>query len=156
MAYQYRSQARKLALQALCAYEAVGDGFREQLGRFLHDDEILADVGIEAPPDAEIVAFAQRITQAAWSRRGELDRRIEATAAHWSLARMTPVDRNILRLGLCELLEPAADASAAVIISEALELARVFGDADSPAFVNGVLDAARRQLDRECATPIPE
>ncbi|GMU82646.1 MAG: transcription antitermination factor NusB [Phycisphaerales bacterium] len=153
MTYQYRTQARKLALQALCAYEAVGDGFREQLGRFLSDDEILSDIGIASPPEAEIVRFAHRLTQGAWSRRGELDRRIEGSAAHWSLARMTPVDRNILRLGLFELLEPVVDAPPAAIISEALELARVFGDTDSPAFVNGVLDAARRQIDHERASP---
>lgn len=153
MTYQYRSQARKLALQALCAYEAVGDGFREQLGRFLNDDEILADIGIEAPPDAEVVRFAQRLTQGAWSRRSELDRRIAASAAHWSLSRMTPVDRNILRLGLFELLDPVADAPPPAIISEALELARVFGDTDSPAFVNGVLDAARREIDPQRASP---
>lgn len=152
MTYHYRSQARKLALQALCAYEAVGDDFRDQLGRFLSDDEILADVGIDAPPDAEVVQFAHRLTQGAWSQRGDLDRRIEANAAHWSLTRMTPVDRNVLRLGLYELLHPVADSPPAAIISEALELARVFGDTDSPAFVNGILDAGRRQIEQERAT----
>ena len=58
---------------------------------------------------------------------------------------MTPVDRNVLRLGLYELLEHP-ETPPQVVINEAIELARRFGDADSPAFVNGVLDAIRRSV----------
>ena len=57
---------------------------------------------------------------------------------------MTPVDRNVLRLGLFELLH-TTNTPPAVVIDEAINLARHFGDSDSPAFVNGVLDALRRQ-----------
>ena len=60
---------------------------------------------------------------------------------------MAVVDRLVLRLGVYELL--AAETPAAVVIDEAIELARTFGDEPSPRFVNGVLDAVRRGLDRE-------
>jgi N utilization substance protein B len=144
MAVSKRSQSRMLALQALCAYEAVGDAFQTQLGRFLTDDEILNDLAIDAPVDVELATFARHLADGAWRECKLLDARLERTATHWSLARMTPVDRNILRLGLYELLH-SEQTPAAVVIDEAINLARQFGDTDSPAFVNGVLDALRRE-----------
>jgi N utilization substance protein B len=144
MAVSKRSQARMLALQALCAYEAVGDSFRTELPRFLSDDEILADLGIVGPLDDDLAAFARALADGAWSQRSALDEHLQRTATHWSLARMTPVDRNVLRLGLYELLH-VPQTPPAVAIDEAINLARQFGDTDSPAFVNGVLDALRRE-----------
>src|SRR5262245_3005580 len=144
MAGSNRSQARMLALQALCAYEAVGDSFRSQLPRFLADDEILADLGIDGPLDEYLTIFARHLADGAWSERRELDEHLQRTATHWSLTRMTPVDRNVLRLGLYELLH-VPQTPPAVTIDEAINLARQFGDTDSPAFVNGVLDALRRE-----------
>ena len=132
-----------LALQALCAFEAVGEKFSEQLDDFLRDEQALADLQIDTPPPPELAHFARTLAQGAWGQRRELDDKLSKTAAHWSVARMTPVDRNILRLGLHELLA-CPDTPPQVVINEAIELARRFGDADSPAFVNGVLDAVRR------------
>jgi N utilization substance protein B len=132
-----------LALQALCAFEAVGERFGEQLERFLHDEQVLADLAIDPPLSETLLRFAADLARQAWAQRGLLDEKLSRTAAHWSLARMTPVDRNVLRLGLHELLEHP-ETPPQVVINEAIELARQFGDADSPAFVNGVLDAIRR------------
>ncbi len=132
-----------LALQALCAFEGVGEQFGPQLDEFLCDEPVLVDLDVDLPPPAELVDFARTLAQGAWARRQVLDEKLSQTAAHWSVARMTPVDRNILRLGLYELLEHP-DTPPQVVINEAIELARRFGDADSPAFVNGVLDAVRR------------
>lgn len=137
-----------LALQALCAYEAVGDAFQTQLARFFADDEILNDLGIETPVDADLATFARHLADGAWRECKRLDARLERTATHWSLTRMTPVDRNILRLGLYELIH-TEQTPPAVVIDEAINLARQFGDTDSPAFVNGVLDALRRGLNAE-------
>lgn len=134
-----------LALQALCALEAVGDGFRAELARFLADTENLADLGFDAPPDDDGLAFARRLADGAWVDRKLLDERLQKCAAHWSLARMTPVDRNILRLSLFELINDPETPSA-VVVNEAIELARKFSDTESPAFVNGILDAARREI----------
>ena len=144
-----------LALQALCAYEALGDSFRSELPRFLVDDEILADLEISGPLDDDLTAFARTLADGAWSRRSELDEHLQRTSTHWSLTRMTPVDRNVLRLGLYELLH-TGQTPPAVAIDEAINLARQFGDTDSPAFVNGVLDALRRESDARASAPEPE
>jgi N utilization substance protein B len=139
-----------LALQALCAFEAVGEKFGEQLDEFLADEQVLADLNIDRPAPGESLDFARALATGAWAQRQTLDDKLSQTAAHWSLARMTPVDRNVLRMGLHELLEHP-ETPPQVVINEAIELARRFGNADSPAFVNGVLDAVRRacQLPRD-------
>jgi N utilization substance protein B len=155
MAVSERSQARMLALQALCAYEAVGDSFRTELPRFLADDEILADLGILSPLADDLNAFARSLADGAWAERRALDDHLQRTATHWSLTRMTPVDRNVLRLGLFELLH-MPQTPAAVVIDEAINLARQFGDTDSPAFVNGVLDALRREAEARLASAAAE
>lgn len=150
-----------LALQALCAYDGVGEAFDEYLNSFLRDGEVLHDLGIEHFPTGEMLIFARALARGAWSRRQYLNEQLSRTAAHWSLDRMTPVDRNVLRLGLYELLEHPETAPQ-IVINEAIELARRFGDADSPSFVNGVLDALRRTLvnfeepDAPSASPLSE
>lgn len=141
-----------LALQALCAYEAVGDSFRSDLPRFLVDDEILSDLGINGPLTDDLTAFARSLADGAWAKRSELDEHLQRTSTHWSLTRMTPVDRNVLRLGLFELLH-TTNTPPAVAIDEAINLARHFGDSDSPAFVNGVLDALRRETSARSSAP---
>ena len=134
-----------LVLQALCAFEAVGGQFSEQLDYFLRDEDALADLDIELPLSDELLRFARSLALGAWAQREVLNDKLSRAAAHWSLARMTPVDRNVLRLGLYELREHP-ETPPEVVINEAIELARRFGDADSPAFVNGVLDAIRRSV----------
>lgn len=129
-----------LALQGLCAYEAVGEKFDLFFASFLSDPEVLDDLGIEGPLEEETRSFAFTLARGAWVAMAALDELIEKTATHWRIGRMTPVDRNILRLGLHELRTQPSTA-AEVVITEAIELARHFGDTDSPAFVNGVLDA---------------
>lgn len=145
MATRKRTQARSLALQALCAYEGIGDAFTQQLIEFLRDDHVLEDLEIESPPDLELIRFARRLAQDAWNARAKIDKLLSDTSAHWSVERMTPVDRNILRMGLFELLEET-DTPIEVVINEAIDLSKRFGDVDSPSFVNGVLDAVRRHL----------
>ncbi len=74
-----------------------------------------------------------------------IDRAIAEAATHWRLDRIATVDRNILRLATYELLsEPETPAS--VVIDEAVEMAKRFGEAGSPSFVNGVLDAIRKRV----------
>jgi N utilization substance protein B len=80
----------------------------------------------------------------------DIDQQLAAAAENWRLPRMAVVDRNVLRLGAYELLF-APDTPAAVAIDEAIELARRFGSADSPAFVNGVLDWLRGHVQRLAA-----
>ena len=76
-------------------------------------------------------AMAERLACGAQARAAELDAAIAEAATHWRLDRIAPVDRTILRLGAYELLAEAA-TPAAVILDEAVELAKRFGEADSP------------------------
>ena len=104
------------------------------LGRFLE----------EHAPDGATVARAGQLARKAWEQRAVLDEKLAAAAKNWSLDRMQPVDRSLLRLGAYELLQDKK-LPAAVAIDEAVEIAKEFGGADSPGFVNGILDALRQE-----------
>lgn len=130
-------------MQGLCLYDAMGKSFADQLDEFLSDSDVLDDLGLAEPVDPEIRRFARELASGAWAIRGRSDKLLSEAAAHWKLARMAPVDRNVLRLGAYELLE--TDTPVQVVIDEAVELAKRFGGEDSPAFVNGILDAIARQ-----------
>ena len=84
-------------------------------------------------------AFARELVAAASSHGAQLDALIAAASKNWRIDRMSRVDRNILRLGACELVA-FRDVPVKVVINEAVELAKRFGTAESSAFVNGVLD----------------
>ncbi len=92
---------------------------------------------LELEPPAQ--AFATELVTAAVSRAKEIDDLIASSSKNWRIDRMSRVDRNILRLGACELLA-FRDVPVKVVINEAVELAKRFGTAESSAFVNGVLD----------------
>jgi len=89
--------------------------------------------------DATAQAFARELVTAAAERAARLDELIAASSKNWRIDRMSRVDRNILRLGACELVA-FRDVPVKVVINEAVELAKRFGTAESSAFVNGVLD----------------
>lgn len=135
-----------LALQALCAYDAQGEAFTPHLSTFLGDALNYVDLGWRGQCDLNIVAQARALTEGAWKCRPRSDELLRKHVADWSVERMQPVDRNILRLGLYELLEHP-ETPAPVVIDEAVELANLFGGNDSPGFVNGVLDALRKKLE---------
>ncbi len=84
-------------------------------------------------------AFARDLVAAAVTKAAEIDDLITQASKNWRIDRMSRVDRNILRLGACELLA-FRDVPVKVVINEAVELAKRFGTAESSAFVNGVLD----------------
>jgi len=146
MAVDDRSQARALALQALCLFEALGERFELELDSFLRDPLNYADLGWQRQPHVRTITMARELAAGAWRRREQADRLLTDNVPQWSVHRMQPVDRNILRLGLYELLEHP-DRPHQVVIDEAIELAKHFGGADSGGFVNGVLDAVRKKLD---------
>ena len=77
-------------------------------------------------------------------------------AENWRLPRMAVVDRNVLRLGVFELLDPVDATPPAVAINEAIELARRYGSADSPAFVNGILDNCKLKIEERKLNPPAE
>ena len=85
---------------------------------------------------------AEQLARGAQGVVESLDEAITTASTNWRFERIAAVDRNILRIAAYELMkEPETPAS--VIIDEAVEMAKRFGEADSPSFVNGVLDAIR-------------
>lgn len=100
-------------------------------------EQVLRDYWREFPSDAEGRPYSEALVRAVAEERAALDERIGKASAHWRVARMTRVDRNVLRIGTWELLHQ--DTPRAVILDEAVELAKKFGTEDSGAFVNGVL-----------------
>ena len=93
-------------------------------------------------------AFAQQLAVGVADTVGSIDPVIVEAAEHWRIERMNVMDRLILRLAVYEFLHETATPSR-VIIDEALELARTFSSEDSVRFINGILDAIRRRLERE-------
>lgn len=130
-----RSRARSWALQALYAWEMRGEVL--PLPAFL--TQFLSERRVAPGAVSYIVALVDRIA----AHRAEIDREVQDALHNWRLERLSAIDRNILRLGACELLH-MDDVPPRVAIQEAILLAEKFGTDQSPRFVNGVLDALMR------------
>ena len=135
--YDERRQSRVAALQML--YQRDISGFD---GPAL--DEAMRCYWVEHQTSDSGRRVADRLVHGTVDALDRIDALIEAVADHWRLSRMAVVDRTVLRLAVYELL--AERVPPAVVIDEAIELARAFSDAQSPRFVNGVLDAVWRGL----------
>ncbi len=130
-----RRKARELALQMLFQWEQGKHSPHHVLATFLSVQHI----------DPETEAFTRILFEGAISKVKELDQQVRKQSKNWSLERMAAVDRNLLRLALYELLH-CRETPPAVVINEALEIARRFSNKDSVEFVNGILDAIRKNL----------
>ena len=124
-----RRRARELALQLLYQYELTGADPEKMQAEF-EDWRGAADGTRE---------FADALLRGALDHFEEIDGELERQTVHWRLNRLAAVDRNILRLAMYELLYHS-ETPHAVVIDEAIEIAKKFGAAESPRFVNGVLD----------------
>ena len=109
------------------------------------NDPLLAAQAMEGVPGADDAArqVALEMAAGAWGQREATDQWVERLAPQWPPRRQPPVDRNILRLGVWEMTN--TDTPPKVVIDEAVELAKEFSTENSPAFVNGVLDAVYRE-----------
>jgi transcription antitermination protein NusB len=116
-----RSDQRRDAVFALYQHEVTGRPLGELLG--------------EAKP------YTRDLAEAVDAKRPELDEQISRYSQNWSLERIAPLERNIMRVALYEALN-VEDVPVEVAIDEAIELAKEYCGADAPGFVNGVLDAA--------------
>jgi N utilization substance protein B len=142
-----RRRAREFALQALYTAD-VSDRPLIQALRGLWAGQVEGD-GFDGsrPAQAEEIEYAERICNGVSEKASEVDTLIEKASVNWRLSRMPVVDRNILRLATYELLE-CQDVPASVSINEAVELAKRFGEKDSRAFVNGILDRIATETGR--------
>ena len=139
-----RHRAREAALQMLYQWEIGRVSMYEVRQTFwAHHVEAGAE-----PLGDELKAFAVALADGVSSHVAELDPIIAESAEHWRIERMNVMDRLVLRLAVYEFLHQRGTPGK-VVINEALELARTFSGDDSIRFINGVLDAIRRRLERE-------
>ena len=136
-----RHHAREAALQILYQWD-VGKLDVEQAVETFFGQQWPGS----APPADDLRTFATALACDTVTRLPTIDPLIAATAERWRPERMAVVDRLILRLAVCELIR-AADTPSAVVIDEALELARTFSTEDAVKFINGMLDAIRKLLE---------
>lgn len=137
-----RHRAREVALQMLYHWEVGGVAMAEVQRTWPSFSEDSASL-----PEA-LQAFAARLAAGTAAAIASIDPLISEAASTWRIERMNVLDRLILRLAIFELLEER-ETPASVIINEAIELARSFSADEAVPFVNGVLDAVRRRLERE-------
>jgi transcription antitermination protein NusB len=129
-----RRKGRELALQALYQIAITGDASVGAVELFLEHFE----------GSAQAKEFARRLVSGVVSQRAELDRFIEQSTENWKLARLAKVDLEILRMATYELVF-CPDIPLNVTLDEAIEIAKRFGSAESPPFINGVLDHVARE-----------
>ena len=157
-----RHRAREVALQVLYAIDLGSEPSSPRDGSEAgHEEATESGVWAERDPvgscgrafdrivrhfdvPATAADFARKLATAVAGRRDEIDALIGLHARNWRVSRMAAVDRNVLRLAVHELQRTSTPA--AVVIDEAVDLARRFGSDSSPAFVNGVLDAVAREV----------
>jgi N utilization substance protein B len=135
-----RRKARECALQMLFAADVTDAVPDEVLHTYWTE---LGDTDTEEPARE----FATRLAAGTLAHLDALDERIRSRAEHWRIPRMAIVDRNILRLAVYEFLHEPTPRT--VAINEALEIARRFSTYEATQFINGILDAIKRDLDEE-------
>ncbi len=124
-----RTKAREVVLCSFYQAEISKISFREALENFLEN----------YPQSSEVVNFASLLVEGVGKNLSYLDEIIKKYVENWEIERLAIIDKNILRMGIFELLF-LDDIPPKVSINEAIELAKKFGDVDSARFVNGVLD----------------
>jgi len=132
-----RRKSRELVLQML---------FQSDMGKQDADHVRRTFWAEHGSASAEVRSFADDLFLAAMARAPEIDGLIERHTEHWRMERMAAVDRNLLRAAVAELLA-YPETPRAVVINEALEIARKFSTPESVHFVNGVLDSVGKELE---------
>ena len=124
-----RRTARELALKFLYQREFNSNSPDAELNSFCD----------RANVSEEVQNFTQALIKNILFHKKEVDELLEKISANWAPDRMAVIDKNILRLGICELLfDPTTPPK--VVINEAVEIAKKFGTEESPDFINGILD----------------
>src|SRR5438128_9346079 len=133
-----RRKSRELLLQML---------FQADMGKQSFDQVRRTFWAERGTVDDDSRGFADDLFRVATDRSGEIDKLIEKHAEHWRMERMAAVDRNLLRAAVAELMA-YPETPRAVVINEALEIARKFSTPESVHFVNGVLDSVGKELEK--------
>lgn len=136
----WRHRARESALQVLYQWEVGKVDVPRAADTFFTLQ--WADPG---PPSDDLREFAETLAIDTVARLDAIDGLVAETAHHWRPERLAVIDRLILRMAVCELLRDPATPHA-IVIDEALELARTFSTEEAVKFINGMLDAIRKKL----------
>lgn len=126
-------------MQGLCCLDVQGQGAIVMVRDFIEDSK----------EPGETLRAAEQMIEECFDNSEGCDELLARHARHWELSRLALVDRNILRLAVHELL--AGKTPPKVVISEALRLGQEFSSAESPRFINGVLDAVLKELENKKA-----
>jgi N utilization substance protein B len=132
-----RRQGREFALQLLFQVEMTRDPIVDVAQRFWTTQD----------PAQDARAFADELAAGTLENLAGIDQRIAGATEHWRLERMAVVDRNVLRIAVFELAY-RQETPTAVVIDEAIEVVRKFGAPESAPFINGILDAIRRDVEK--------
>ena len=135
-----RHKSRQRALQVLFLWDQRKQDVAEAISSFYETLGSEEEAPIATPPDE----FMEELVRGTVAKAAEIDKRIVTKSENWRLDRMPVVDRNILRIAIYEISELRTPP--AVVIDEALELARQFSGDESVSFINGVLDAVHREI----------
>ncbi|TBV83438.1 MAG: transcription antitermination factor NusB [Desulfobulbaceae bacterium] len=128
-----RRKSRELALQALYQGDLSGTSPPDALPLLCTNFEI----------SCKSLSYSRELLDGIRARLAAIDAIIEGSAVNWRISRMSVIDRNIMRIAVYEF-RFRDDVPAKVAINEAIELAKRFGADDSPAFINGILDAVHK------------
>ncbi len=137
-----RRSSRELALKFLYQFELNGGDLDEQIKLFLERNSSQEDVA----------NFMKELVVSLIDKMEEIDEIIQKFSDHWILDRMTVIDRNILRMGVCELLFNFSTPPK-VVINEAIDIAKKYGNEDSPEFINGILDKVYNEIRQKGPLP---
>ncbi|MCJ7458452.1 MAG: transcription antitermination factor NusB [candidate division Zixibacteria bacterium] len=130
-----RREARELVLKSLYCWEISGK----------KPDEVFSDLVSQIELDNSSKLFSRELFKKVIEHQKEIDELIKKNVQHWDFSRIAVVDKNILRIGICELLY-LDDIPVKVSLDEAIELAKKYSSEDSGSFVNGVLDAVAKKI----------
>ncbi len=130
-----RTTAREAALQLLYAVEAAGEP----------EEIVVREFWRQTPGDAEGRPYADALLFGILKEKATIDGYISQASENWRVERMTPVDRNLLRIGTYELAY-VPEVPRAVAIDEAVEIAKRYGTVESSKFINGVLERIANDL----------
>jgi len=144
-----RRQGRELALKIIYSLQdqdsSMEEVFADFWANFRFRDDVLGDPLDEfnRPIPPEVREYAEGLVRGVADYLERIDQMIEELSTNWALDRMARVDLSLLRLAAYELLA-RPDVPASVAINEAIEIGKVYGTKDTPAFVNGILDKISR------------
>ena len=132
-----RRRGREYALQLLFQLDLSGG----------NPEDLFEDFWDGLNPSTEVLEYAESLVKGTWSQVEFLDTEISGAAQHWRIERMAAVDRNVLRLASWELIFEL-DTPPAVVLDEAIEVAKKYGSEDSGSFINGILDTIRKRAEK--------